>query len=45
MAFLLSGDINLNLGPVSRHQLNDPKFEGFNNKGLNINSLLTEIDE
>ena len=45
MALLLSGDINLNPGPVTRHQLNDPKFEAFNNKGLrlmhlNINSLL-----
>ena len=24
---LLSGDINLNPGPATRHQLNDPKFE------------------
>ena len=29
MALLLSGDINLNPGPVTRHQLNDPKFEAF----------------
>ena len=50
MALLLSGDINLNPGPDTRHQLKDPKFEGFNNKGLhllylNINSLLPKIDE
>ena len=50
MALLLSGDINLNPGPVARHQLNDPKFEVFNNKGLhlihlNVNSLLPKIDE
>ena len=50
MALLISGDINLNPGPVARHQLNDPKFEAFNNKGfhlihLNINSLLPKIDE
>ena len=50
MALLLSGDINLNPGSVTRHQLNDPKFEAFNSKGLhlihlNINSLLPKIDE
>ena len=50
MALLLSGDINLNPGPVTRHQLKDPKVEAFNNKGLhlihlNINSLLPKIDE
>ena len=50
MALLLSGDNNLNPGPVTRHQLNDAKFEAFNNKGLhlihlNINSLLPKIDE
>ena len=50
MALLLSGDINLNPGPVAILQLNDPKFEVFNNKGLhlihlNINSLLPKIDE
>ena len=50
MALLLSGDINLNPGPVTRHQLKDPKFEAFNNKGLHlihlhINSLLPKIDE
>ena len=49
MALLLSGDINLNPGPVARHQLNNPKFEAFNNKGLhlihlNVNSLLPKID-
>ena len=51
MALLLSGDINFNPEPVTRHQLkNDPKFDTFNNKGfhlthLNINSLLPKIDE
>ena len=50
MASLLSGDINLNPGPVTRHQLKDPKFEAFNNKGLhlihlNVKSLLPNIDE
>ena len=49
-ALLLSVDINVNPGPVTRHQLNDPKFEAFNNKelylmNLNINSLLPEIDK
>ena len=50
MALLLSGDIDLNPGLVTRHQLKDPKFEAFNNKGLhlinlNINILLPKIDE
>ena len=50
MASLLSGDINLNPGPVTRHQLKDPKFEAFNNKGLqlihlNINRLVPKIDK
>ena len=50
ITLLLSADINLNLGPVARRQLNDSKFEAFNNKGLhlihhNINSLLPTIDE
>ena len=50
MALLLSGVINLNPGPVARHQLNYPKFEVFNKKGLhvihlNINILLPKIDE
>ena len=50
MALLMSGDINLNAGPVAIHQLNDPKFEVFNNKELhlihlNVNSLLSKIDE
>ena len=49
MALLLSGDINLKPGPA-RHQLNDPKFEVFNNKGLhlihlNVNSLLPKVYE
>ena len=50
MALLLSGDINLNPWLVARNQLNDPKFEAFNNKGLhliylNVNSLLPKIGE
>ena len=50
MALLLSGDINLNPEPVTRHQLSDPKFEAFNNKGLHlihldISSLLHKIDK
>ena len=49
MALLLPGDINLTPGLVTRHQLNNPKFEAFNNKGLhliqlNVNSLLPKID-
>ena len=41
---------DINTGPVTRHQLNDLKFEAFNNKGhhlihLNINSPLPKIDE
>ena len=32
MALLLSGVINLDSRPVTRHQLNNPKFEAFNNK-------------
>ena len=50
MALLLSGVINLDSRPVTRHQLNNPKFEAFNNKWLhlvhrNINSLLSKKDE
>ena len=51
MAFLLSGDINLNPGFVTRHQFkNNPTFDAFNNKGLHlirlkINSLLPKIDK
>ena len=50
MALLLPGDINLTPGLVTRHQLNNPKFEAFNNKGLhliqlNISSLLSKVDE
>ena len=50
MALLLLGNVNLNSGPVTIHQLNDPKFEAFNNKGLHfmhldINSLVHKIDE
>ena len=36
MELLLSVDINLNPGPVTRQQLKDPKFEAFNNKGLHL---------
>lgn len=44
MLLILSGDINLNPGPVKRHQTKDEKFEVPNSKGLhfmhlNINSL------
>ena len=50
MVLILSGDINLNPGPVTRYQINNLKFEAFNNKGfrfihLNINSLLPKIDK
>ena len=50
MLLILSGDINLNPGPVNRHQIKDHKFEVFTRKGLhfihlNINSLLPKIDE
>ena len=50
MALLMSGGINWNPGPVTRHQLNNPKFKAFNNKELylihlNINSLLPKIDK
>ena len=47
---ILSGDIELNPGPVDRNQIKKEDFEVFNNKGLhfmhlNISSLLNEIDE
>ena len=50
MTLLLSGDINLNPGPFTRHQLNDVKFEAPNNKGPhpihpNINRPPPKIDE
>ena len=50
MLLILSGDINLNPGPVNMHQIKDRKFEVFTRKGLhfihlNINSLLPKIDE
>ena len=50
MTLVLSRDINLNPGSFTRHQINDPRFEVFNSKGLrfihlNINSFLPEIDE
>ena len=49
MTLVLSRDINLNPGSFTRHQINDPRFEVFNSKGLrfthlNINSFLPEID-
>ena len=50
MALILSDDINLDAGPVTRHQINYPKFEVFNSKALHfihlvINSLLPKLDE
>ena len=47
---ILSGDIELNPGPVDRNQIKKGDFEVFNNKGLhfmhlNINGLLNKIDE
>ena len=36
MLLLLSGDNNLNPGPVTRHELSNPKFEAFNIKGLHL---------
>ena len=47
---ILSGDIELNPGPVDRNQIKKEDFEVFNNKGLhfmhlNINGLLNKIDE
>ena len=40
MAVLLSGDSKLNPGPVTRHQLKNPKFEAFSNKGLHLIDLI-----
>ena len=50
IALILSSDINLNPGPVTRDKINDPKFEAFNSKGLHfihliISSILPKIDE
>ena len=50
MLLILSGDINLNTGPVNICQIKDRKFEVFTRKGLhfihlNINSLLPKIEE
>ena len=50
MVLILSGDIELNPGPLDRNQIKKGDFEVFNNKGLhfmhlNINSLLNKIDE
>ena len=50
MALALSGDINLKLGSVTRHQISNPNFEAFSSTGhhfihLRINSLLPKIDE
>ena len=40
MTLLLLGDINLNPGPVTRHQLKDPKFfEAFNTLSDNTSSV------
>ena len=50
MVLILSGDIELNPGPVDRNQNKKEDFEVLNNKGLhfmhlNINGLLNKIDE
>ena len=50
MILIFSSDIELNPGPVNRHQIRKEDFEVFNNKGLqsmhlNINSLFSKIDE
>ena len=50
MLLILSGDINLNPGPVNRRQLKDHKFEVIIRKRLHfihldINSLMPKIDE
>ena len=51
LLIILSGDISLNLGPVSKHQiLNTTEWNIFKTKDLhlmdlNINSLLPKIDE
>ena len=36
MALILSGNINLNPGPVNRHQIKDHKFDIFNYKELHF---------
>ena len=50
MVLILSGNIELNPGPLDRNQIKKGDFEVFNNKGLhfmhlNINGLLNKIDE
>ena len=50
MILILSGDIELNPGPVDWKKTKKEDFEVFNNKGLhfmhlNINGLLNKIDE
>ena len=50
MILILSGGIELNLGPATRHQTKKEDFEVFNNKRLhfmhlNINSYLNKVDE
>ena len=50
MLLILSGNINLNPGPVNIHQIKDRKFEVFTRKELhfiqlNINSFVPKIDE
>ena len=50
MILILSGDIELNPGPVDWKKTKKEDFEVFNNKGLhfmhlNTNGLLNKIDE
>ena len=50
MILILSGDIELNSGPVNKYQIEKENLEAFNNKELyflhlNINNLLNKIDE
>ena len=50
MILMLSGNIELNPGPVNRNQIKKKDFEVFNNKELhfmqlNINGLLKKIEE
>ena len=48
MILILSGDIELNPGPVDRNETKKEDFEVFNNKGLhfmylNVNGLLNNL--
>ena len=50
MLLILSGDVNLNPGPVKKHHIKEHKFEVFTRKRLHlihldINSALPKIDE